>query len=94
MELLRYGYQVFVGKVDSLETDCVAKRRDRVIYVQVCENMDLVETRQREWAPLKAEMDSYPKFVVVNNSRNVGNIDGIECLYAADFVMKLGLKNG
>lgn len=94
LELLRYGYQVFVGKVDSLEIDYVAKLRDRVIYVQVCENMDLVETRQRELAPLKAEMDSYPKFVVVNNSRNVGDIDDIECMYAADFVMKLGLKNG
>lgn len=68
LELLRCGYQVFVGEVDSLEIDCVAKRRDRVIYVQVCENMDSVETRQRELAPLKAVKDSYPKFVVVNNS--------------------------
>lgn len=48
--------------------DFVAKRRDRVIYVQVCENMDSVKTRQRELAPLKAVKDSYPKFVVVNNS--------------------------
>lgn len=88
MELMRRGYQVFVGKMGQMEVDFVAKRNDRVIYVQVCENMDSEDTRKRELAPLCAIKDSYPKFVVVNNPRDTGNINGIECMFVADFLTK------
>jgi len=89
LELLRNGYQVFVGKMDTLEIDFVAKRGDKTIYIQVCENMDSDDTRKRELTPLRAIKDNYPKYIVVNNFRNLGNIDGIECIFIADFLMNV-----
>lgn len=89
LELMRHGYKVYVGKLDTLEIDFVAKKRDRIIYIQVCENMDSDETRRRELAPLLAVKDNYAKYVVVNNTRNLGNIDGVECVFVADFLMQL-----
>lgn len=89
LELMRHGYKVYVGKLDTLEIDFVAKKRDRIIYIQVCENMGSDETRRRELAPLLAVKDNYAKYVVVNNTRNLGNIDGVECVFVADFLMQL-----
>lgn len=89
LELMRHGYKVYVGKLDTLEIDFVAKKRDRIIYIQVCENMDSDETRRRELAPLLAVKDNYAKYVVVNNTRNLGNIDGVACVFVADFLMQL-----
>lgn len=47
-ELLRRGYEVYIGKNETKEIDFVAVRRDECIYVQVCRN--LPEESDREVA--------------------------------------------
>lgn len=49
MELLRRGYEVFVGKLDNKEVDFVATRKEEKIYIQISERIEKSETEQREY---------------------------------------------
>lgn len=84
-ELLRKGYEVYIGKNDTKEIDFVAIRRDERIYVQVCRN--LPEESDREIANLLEIKDHYPKYVVTVDELAKGNIKGIKIVYLADFLL-------
>lgn len=84
-ELLRKGYEVYIGKNDTKEIDFVAVRRDERIYVQVCRN--LPEESDREVANLLEIKDHYPKYVVTVDELAKGNINGIKIVYLADFLL-------
>lgn len=64
IELLRRGYQVFVGKVNEYEVDFVAKKGKEIIYYQVSYLLETEATRQREFGVFKLITDNYPKFVL------------------------------
>jgi predicted AAA+ superfamily ATPase len=65
LELRRRGYEVTVGKVGTTEVDFVARRQEDTIYVQVATTIAAsAETRRREYAPLEAIADNYPKYVL------------------------------
>lgn len=64
LELLRKGYQVFVGKQDTKEIDFVAQRKDERLYIQVSYMLSADKTLEREIAPLKTISDNYPKYIV------------------------------
>lgn len=64
LELKRRGYEVYVGKQDDKEVDFVAIRREEKIYVQVTYQLASQATVEREFAPLLAINDHYPKYVV------------------------------
>lgn len=52
-ELLIRGYEVRVGKLDSLEVDFVATKPGETLFIQVCASLLEDATRRRELAPLK-----------------------------------------
>lgn len=64
MELLRRGWNVTVGKVGDKEIDFVARKRERVEYYQVSYLLADEATRDREFAPLEALPDNFPKYVL------------------------------
>lgn len=74
LELLRRGYQVYVGRVDTREVDFVGKKNGEKLYVQVCYLLASEETIQREFEVYDDIRDNYPKYVVsmdtLNMSRN------------------------
>lgn len=86
-ELLRHGYQVYIGKSGTKEIDFVAVRRDERIYIQVCRF--LPENSDREIANLIGIKDNYPKYIVTLDDLGTGNVDGIKIMHAADFLLKL-----
>lgn len=62
LELLRRGYEVFVGEMDDGEVDFVARTEDdRFEYYQVAASTLDENTLKRELAPFKRITDNYPK---------------------------------
>jgi predicted AAA+ superfamily ATPase len=84
-ELLRRGYEVYVGKNETKEVDFIAVKRDERIYVQVCRR--LPEESDREVANLLEIRDHYPKYVVTLDEFAAGNINGIKIVHLADFLL-------
>ena len=87
MELKRRGYEVYVGKQDEKEVDFVAIRREEKIYVQVTYQLGLQATIDREFAPLLAIDDHYPKYVVSMDDLWQDNIEGVKHRHIADFLL-------
>ena len=84
-ELLRKGYEVYIGKNETKEIDFVAVQRDERIYVQVCRR--LTEESDREIANLLELKDHYPKYVVTLDELAVGNVNGVKIVHLADFLL-------
>ena len=85
-EMRRRGYDTFIGKQDNREVDFVGIRRDEKIYVQVTYRMVSDATVEREFGPLLAISDHYPKFVVSMDDVWQDNIEGVRHRHIADFL--------
>jgi len=88
LELLRRGYQVYTGKVDSLEVDFVAKNQDGVIYYQVAATVREESTLERELASLKKISDNYPKIILTLDEDPDRDFEGIRKINALDWLME------
>lgn len=84
-ELLRRGYAVYIGKNETREIDFVAVRRDERIYIQVCRR--LPEESDRELENLLEIRDHYPKYVVTLDEMAAGNVNGVQIVHLADFLL-------
>lgn len=87
LELLRRGYDVSVGKLESYEVDFIATRQDEKIYVQVAREIRDEKTRQREYGRLLNINDNYPKYVLLDDEYAGGNYQGIKTIHIADFLL-------
>lgn len=64
LELRRSGYEVFVGVLPNKEVDFVAKKSNKVVYVQCAYLLLDEQTIKREYSSLEAIRDNYEKIVV------------------------------
>lgn len=87
LELLRRGYDVYVGKVDDLEVDFVAMEPNRTTYFQVAATVRDTSTLSRELAPLQKIADHYPKFILTLDEDPEADYDGIRRINALDWLM-------
>lgn len=87
LELLRRGYEVFVGKVGEREIDFVAHRQSGTEYFQVCETMRGQEARSQELASLQAVSDHNPKCILCLDDDGTIDYDGIKQVYAIDWLL-------
>ena len=82
-ELLRRGYDVYVGKIDEYEIDFVAINKDGRVYVQVVETLKGIDENDkkildRELRSLKKINDNYEKIILTSDKIPVFNEDGIK----------------
>ena len=64
LDLIRNGYDVYVGTLRDKEVDFVAIKNDRTIYIQVAYILVDEDTARREYVPLEHISDNYEKIVV------------------------------
>ena len=87
LELLRRGYEVYVGKLDNTEIDFIAVKQENKVYIQVAQEIGTPETERREYGRLLDIRDNYPKYVLRTDVFAGGNYEGIKTMHIADFLL-------
>lgn len=80
IELLRRGYEVYVGKLYDKEIDFVALKEGKKVYIQVSDNISNQDTFKREIAPLTQINDAYPKILIARTKGESSDFNGIEII--------------
>jgi hypothetical protein len=88
LELKRCGYAVSVGKFQDTEVDFIAERGGKRMYLQVCYLLSDETVVRRDFGPLEAIRDNYPKLVLSMDRLAGGDQQGISWTYLPDFLLQ------
>ena len=86
LELLRRGYKVCVGCVETKGIDFVGEKQGDKLYVQVYYLLSDEATIQREFGSLLDVRDNYPKLVLYKEGSFRGNYEGIPAIRIEDWL--------
>ena len=92
LELLRWGYEVYIGKYDDLEVDFVARKPENTVYYQVAlttrgENEGDNKILDRELTPLKKINDNYSKYILTLDDDLDADFDGIKKINVLNWLL-------
>lgn len=87
LELLRRGYDVYIGKVDDLEVDFVAMDDKGMTYYQVSATVRDEKTLKRELVSLQSINDHYPKILLTLDDDPEMEYAGIRKINAVDWLL-------
>ena len=87
LELLRRGYKVYVGKVDDLEVDFVAEKKDGLKYYQVSLSVRDEDVLKRELRSLEKTGDHYPKYLLTLDMDLEADYNGIIKINVIDWLL-------
>ena len=88
IELLRRGYEVYVGVLRNKEIDFVAIKNGDKSYIQVSYDISDPKTFNREVAPLLAIPDAYPKILLSRINQPSFQHEGIKVIDISDWLLE------
>ena len=89
LELLRRGYEVFIGKVAQTEVDFIATKSGNTEYYQVALSVSNSQTLERELRPLDSISDHNPKYILTMDEVPEISYKGIKQINAIDWLLEL-----
>lgn len=87
IELLRRGYEVYVGQYNDIEIDFIAIKPSEKIYYQVSRSILDEKVEEREKKSLLAINDNYRKVILTMDNVKNKQIEGIDVINIIDFLI-------
>lgn len=87
IELLRRGYEVYVGTMYNGEIDFVAIKQNEKIYFQIADDISHEETFKREVSALLKIKDAYPKILLARTRQKEFQYEGVRIINLADWLL-------
>lgn len=88
IELMRRGYEVYVGAMRNSEIDFVAIKDGEKLYIQVSYLIIERETMEREVAPLINIPGGYQKLLIAGTRQSEMQYEGIRIVDIADWLLE------
>ncbi len=88
IELLRRGYEVYVGQYNDIEIDFIAIKPNEKIYYQVSRSIMDEKVEEREKKSLLVINDNYDKVILTMDNVKNKQIEGIKVINIIDFLME------